>query len=125
MSNYEKMQEVLNGPFHYKLHVETFHNYTELVITEDGVPHYAVPSHVEFLMKLMCEKMHMTRDELNQYIVDNGLVVDYVDWMMRETGAVLVWYQGYNGHPNEAQRKTINKLIKYKCMVTNTRSDVS
>ena len=40
--------EVLHSPFNIETHKKTFINYLEVVITSDGVIHYAIPSHQEF-----------------------------------------------------------------------------
>lgn len=40
--------EVLHSPFNIETHKKTFVNYLEVVITSDGVIHYAIPSHQEF-----------------------------------------------------------------------------
>lgn len=112
MSELYDRYEVLQKPFDVNIHKKVFVNYLELVITEDGIPHYANPSHTEYLYKLACDKLNMTRNEIDQYIISHGLVADFVEWMIDQTNAVLIWFDFYKGKPNQKQCDTINMLIK-------------
>ena len=58
--NADNMQEVLRGPFDIKLHKLTFIDYLEVVISPDGIVEYAVPSHMEKLLKIFMEQEHIT-----------------------------------------------------------------
>ena len=58
-------QEVLHGPFDIGLHKRTFVDYFEVMLDTEGVVHYAVPSHQEFLIKRAMERNHWSREELN------------------------------------------------------------
>lgn len=117
MVDYETQQKVLNSPFSIETHKKTFTCYTELVITEDGIAHYAVPSHNEFLIKMCCNKLNMTRDEVMDYIWNKGKAADYVEYMIELTNTILVWYGGYKGTPNDKQKDTIQALIDNGLMV--------
>ena len=57
-----EQQRVLRSPFDIETHKATFVNYLEVCIDEGGTPHYAVPSHQEWLVrKLMDALCEMTR----------------------------------------------------------------
>lgn len=42
---------MLRSPFDIETHKATFVNYLEVCIDEGGTPHYAVPSHQEWLVR--------------------------------------------------------------------------
>lgn len=46
-----EQQRVLRSPFDIETHKATFVNYLEVCIDEGGTPHYAVPSHQEWLVR--------------------------------------------------------------------------
>ena len=60
-------QEVLHSPFDIKPHKETFINYLEVIINEDGSIEYAVPSHIEKVYQKYMDKYKVSR----QYIYEN------------------------------------------------------
>ena len=47
-------------------HKDTFDSYLEVMILEDGSIEYAVPSHQEKAIKLACEKLQISRSELDR-----------------------------------------------------------
>lgn len=51
--------------FSVEKHKQTFIHYLEVVIDENGKIMYAVPSHQEKMISLACEKLNVTREELN------------------------------------------------------------
>lgn len=110
MTNYNRQQQVLHSHFDYQTHKEAFTDYAELVITPDGVPHYAIPSHTEFLIQLTCKKLKMSRQELMDYTEEHGLIFDYLDWMIEQTSTILVWNNAFTGQPNPAQKQTLLRL---------------
>lgn len=56
------MEYSIYSDFDMECHKNTFTNYLEVVIGENGKIMYAVPSHQEKLIKLACEKLNVTRE---------------------------------------------------------------
>ena len=84
------MEYGLHSEFDIDKHKETFVNYLEVIISEDGKIHYAVPSHQEYLIN---ECMHQY-DWDRQEVYDNTPVDYYGDviiWLCKMTGSVSVW----------------------------------
>lgn len=54
--------------FDIEKHAKTFINYLEVIITPDGKAHYAVPSHLQYLINMLCEKYHCTNEQLQKLI---------------------------------------------------------
>ena len=59
------MEYNVHSDFSVEKHKETFINYLEVIIDENGKVMYAVPSHQEKLITLACDKLGVTREELN------------------------------------------------------------
>lgn len=76
--------------FDMEQHKKTFINYLEVVIDENGKVMYAVPSHQEKLIKLACEKLNATREELNA-MCPKDYYFDFVTWLCKASGACAVW----------------------------------
>lgn len=93
-------QKVLHSPFDAGVHANVFIHYLEVVITPDGVIHYAVPSHTEFI-----------RWWAKKFLKKDLSGVPY-DWA-QETGCIMVWENMKIGAtPNDDQRKALLMLKK-------------
>lgn len=102
------MEYSVYSKFDLEKHKETFINYLEVIIEADGSIHYAVPSHQEYLIKLACRKLDLTRDEL---ISRCSSVCDWMQWLCMITGAVSVWSSyTYAYEINEVQMKQLQIL---------------
>ena len=77
-------QEVLRQPFNIETHKETFINYLEVIINEDGSIEYAVPSHIEKVYQKYMDKYKVSR----QYIYDNFATPYDVATAMK---IIMVW----------------------------------
>lgn len=106
-------QDVLRKPFDIEIHKQTFINYLEVIIREDGTVEYAVPSHQEKLIALACEKLKMTRNELNDFCPP-AYYFDFTRWLCQVSDCVALWNEHMMGVPNDAQKKTIHTLIEEK-----------
>lgn len=112
---YNKIRDVLNAPFDIEIHKATFINYLELIIDEEGTPHYAVPSHTEFMMQKGMEKYNTDRqgllDILDKYEEEHpdelGLGLANLCKMLDCIG---IWKDFYMGSPNEKQKETMVRL---------------
>ena len=96
--------------FDLKKHKETYTNYFETVILENGNIEYAIPSHQEYLIKLACEIKSCSRDELNA-LVPKEYYCDFLRWLCEETGAIACWTYGIQGKPNKKQIAVL-KILK-------------
>lgn len=67
----------LYSEFDIEQHEKTFAHYLEVVIDENGRIMYAVPSHQEKQITLACEKLNVTREELNSMCPEEY----YLDFM--------------------------------------------
>lgn len=84
------MEYTVYSGFDIERHKRTFTNYLEVVVDEDGKIMYAVPSHQEKLIKLACEKLNVTREELNAMCPEE-YYFDFVTWLCKVSGACAVW----------------------------------
>lgn len=111
-------QGVLSGPFDPDLHMRTFHNYFETVMTDNGTVVYANPSHTRVLERLYTakHKSEPTYDDYRSYVMACG-VLSYDEWLMEATGAICLWTHGYSGRPNERQLDEIGRLVEKGLMV--------
>lgn len=113
MTDIEKeneQQKILHQPFNIITHEKTFINYLEVVIDEKGTIMYAVPSHMEILIKIYMERYNVSREEIiNKLTYDPpweyGL--DMSAWLCDKLNCICVWNDTYKGKPNQMQ---LNKL---------------
>jgi hypothetical protein len=104
-------QSILRSPFNIETHKITFINYLEIVILEDGTVMYAVPSHQEKLISLACEKLNVTREELNE-LCPKEYYFDFMTWLCKISGCVALWNSHRIGTANEQQLETIKQLAE-------------
>lgn len=103
--------EVLAGPFDYALHNETFVNYCEVIVTEDGNTIYAVPSHLMALEKLYVE------EKGSSPAVDcpREFYADYLGWLSEELKACVVYTNFFGKVYNDKQRRELRRLQMHGC----------
>lgn len=112
INNVELQRKALNEPFNIETHKRLFVSYLEVIIKPDGTVEYAVPSHYNKLISIYGESHNMTFDEAYDYFYNLhkvGIFVD-VDYLVRETKCVSIWFNGRIGEPNDAQTKTLKEL---------------
>lgn len=90
-------------------HKETYINYLEVVITENGEVLYAIPSHQEALIKLAMNKLQCTRQEVINKCPPE-YYYNYIEWLSIVSGAIAVWNTAYMGKPNKKQLSVLKKL---------------
>ena len=95
----------VHSPFNIKKHKETFINYLEVLILQDGTIEYAVPSHQEKALELACKKLNKTKHEIES-MCPREYYCDYLTWLLGITGSVSVWG---NAAEHFIVYKTINK----------------
>ena len=96
--------------FDIEKHKETFVNYLEVLIQEDGHVMYAVPSHQELAIMLACDARGWTRDELNS-ACPKEFYLDLLPWVLSLTKSISVWDRFYVGEANDAQ---IARLVELR-----------
>lgn len=85
MENYD-----LYSDFDMEMHSKIFVHYLEAVIDSDGKVMYAVPSHQEKCIALACQKLGVTREELNR-MCPREYYFDFLRWVCKMSGAMAVW----------------------------------
>ena len=80
----------LNSKFDIEQHKKHFKNYLEVIIYSDGHVEYAVPSHQEKLISICREKLHKSRDEIND-MCPPEYYGDFIVWLCNISGCVSVW----------------------------------
>ncbi len=110
MINFDEQYETLHSPFSIQKHKEIFVNYLEIIILENGTIEYAVPSHQERLIKYACDKLNISRDELEEKC-PKEYYCDFIIWLSKSTGACAVWNNYVQGYKfSEAQIYSLNML---------------
>lgn len=97
--------------FDLEKHKQTYVQYLEVVILEDGTVEYAVPSHQEKLIALACQKQGVSRQELND-LCPREYYYDFLTWLCMQANAVAVWNNDccYGLGINRKQIGTLRKL---------------
>lgn len=106
----EQDQKVLHSEFNIETHKNTFINYLEVIIDDEGKIMYAVPSHMERLIEIYMERYNVTREEIICKLTyepswEYGL--DMSAWLCEKLHCICVWFDCYKGKPNQIQ---LNKL---------------
>lgn len=105
------MEYNIYSDFDIEQHKKTFIHYLEVIIDENGKIMYAVPSHQEKLITLACEKLNVTREELNA-MCPQEYYFDLMTWLCKISGACAVWERFIKaGKLTEQQIKAL-KLLK-------------
>lgn len=99
----------LHSKFDIEKHKNKYVHYLEVIITQDGDVHYAVPSHQEFLIKLACDQLNITRNQL-QAICPKEYYFDFTYWLTMITHSVAVWENFTIGDLNEFQMLKLHEL---------------
>ena len=71
-------------------HKKHYLNYLEVIIFPDGHVEYAIPSHQEKLIKVCCNKLNVSRDELND-MCPPEYYCDFIVWLCHVSECVSVW----------------------------------
>ena len=71
--------------FDIEQHKTHYINYLEVVIDLDGKIHYAVPSHQEYLIKVLCDKLGKSRKEIGD-MCPPEYYFDFLYWLTKMTG---------------------------------------
>lgn len=99
--------------FDLEKHKQTYKNYLEVLILEDGKVVYAIPSHQMKAEELCCEKLKL-RGQIELWdACPQEYCCDYMTWLLNTCGAVAVWNEFYKvgeSGLNDRQRTTLKRL---------------
>ena len=105
MNRWEEERKTLREPFNIDRHKNTFINYLEVVILKDGTIEYAVPSHMEKAISIYSNMSGKTRDEIKgEFFIRSD------DFILKETGIVMLWTHTFQGNPNKTQKEKMKEL---------------
>lgn len=113
--------EVLNSPFDISTHKKYFINYLEVMIDPEGTVHYAVPSHLYWLINYIKKP----EETIEDYIYNNQ-TYDF-DQLCYISNCVGVWGGSLSyiiGNPNEKQKETIRELQNNNLMKEVITNDI-
>ena len=97
----DEQQKVLHSPFDVETHKKTFKNYLEVMIDEDGIVHYAIPSHHLYALNEVLKL---------GYSMEN-IPVDYITRELYLISRhVAVWNDMIMGVLNDKQKQTLQML---------------
>lgn len=105
------MEYGLHSDFNPKLHNQTFIHYLEVIIDENGKIMYAMPSHQEKMIKLACEKLNVTREQLNEMCPEE-YYFDFMAWLSKASGACAVWENQVMGGKFTAEQIKALQMLK-------------
>lgn len=99
--------------FDIEKHKQTYINYLEVLIMENGEINYAIPSHQMKAEQLCCEKLDISLKELYARC-PNEYYCDYLTWLLNICGAVSVWNDFYKTGELGLNAKQRSKLEQLK-----------
>lgn len=100
----------LHSVFDIAKHKETFIRYLEVIIHPDGSIHYAVPSHQEYLIRYICQRDGITREQLLDQTPPE-YYMDFMKWLCIRSGCVSIWNAAMKcDRLTRAQKRTIERL---------------
>lgn len=104
------MEYGLHSEFDAEKHKQTFVHYLEIVIDRDGHISYAVPSHQEKMIRVACETLSVSRNELYS-LCPKEYYWDFMKWLSEISGLMAVWETHYEVHiPTVKQIAALRRL---------------
>lgn len=110
-TRYTNEQNVLNSPFDIEVHKKTFINYLEIVILEDGMIEYAIPSHMLKVTDILAKQWNVTRRGVSD-LCPPKYYFEYGEWLCRKAKTIMVWNNFFRGDPNDKQVETLVMLMR-------------
>lgn len=100
----------LHSDFDIEKHKQTFIHYLEIVIDREGHISYAVPSHQEKIIRVACNQLGVSRDELDA-MCPREMYWDFMKWLSEISGLMAVWEGHYEVHtPTKKQIAALRRL---------------
>lgn len=81
-------------------------NYLEVIIDEDGKIYYAVPSHQQALIRVACQKLNCTEQELSD-MCPQEYYCNFNIWLSMQAKCTCVWNDFYEGVLNDKQKESL------------------
>lgn len=97
--------------FDVKLHSAKYPHYLEVVMFPDGKVEYAVPSHQEKLIKISCDKLGVSREELYA-MIPREYYCDVITWLCNVTGCISIWTDRYETSDTDPVTDSQKKMLK-------------
>ena len=96
--------------FDLEKHKQTYVNYLEVLIDEDGTIMYAVPSHQEKAVALACARLNVSREQLMDMVPrDHYCAMN--EWLCKVAKIIMVWTYGcIFDNPNCKQIGALRRL---------------
>lgn len=104
----------LYGKFDFEEHKKHYIHYLEIVILPNGIVEYAIPSHQEKLIEICCEKLNVSRKQLND-LCPPEYYFDFITWLCDTSECVSVW-TNFIKKPKSITNKQLETLTKLKEM---------
>lgn len=99
--------------FDINKHKEKYIDYLEVIILEDGIVEYAVPSHQMKLLEIAMKKLGKNQEEILE-MCPKERYGDFNEWICEISDCLCVWHWFHMGKCNQAQYETMQKLTDYK-----------
>lgn len=119
-STFELLVNYMKCPYDYPFDLgqqpDKF-GYFEVIIGKDGTVYEAPNGHQRGVVMMIARDKGITAEEVE----NTADVAYYIEWLLKESQAVMVWHEFYMGYVNEAQRKTIDYLKEAEFMSKNAR----
>lgn len=81
----------LYSEFDIDKHKETFIDYLEVIINNEGKIIYAVPSHIYKLEELIKNQLNLQNIQEVKDLCPINMWADYINWLLKTSGCVAVW----------------------------------
>lgn len=96
------------------------YGYFEVLIGKNGNVYDAPNGHQRGVVMMIARDQKMTPEEVEQ----KADKIYYQEWLLKESGAIMVWHQFYIGTPNEQQQQTIEYLKQRGFLAKNALAKV-
>ena len=106
---FDLRQNFMKSPYDYPFDLTQEpdrYGYFEVLIGRDGKVYEAPNGHTRGLVMMIAKDKKITPDEVDA-MAD---VIYYREWLLEQSGAIMVWHKFYIGTPNEEQAQTITML---------------
>lgn len=77
--------------FDMKKHKETYVNYLEVIIDENGKVMYAIPGHIMKLEELTKDKLNLSSVKEVRDLCPSEMHGDYIKWLLSQCKCISVW----------------------------------
>ena len=79
------------------------YGYFEVLIGRDGNVFNAPNGHQRGVTMMIARDKNITPKEVDE----QADVINYTEWLLKESKAIMIWHKYYMGNPNEAQQNRI------------------